>query len=160
MMYTNKHIDSPQFGIRMEDYNSLVNSIDIEGDYVARIGLAIRTTNTNKIIKNGDSVLFDIEINPFQNKGYFSLIHSIRHFLMTTFGEDEIPSLIPQTVLMPVGAFMYNNEMIFYFNLIVEDEIEENFVVEGLKSTSLLELGNLDDKSKVVLSTLPITKTK
>ena len=156
MMYTEYKLPHTSFKMRKEKYNELVNSIQenpTDESVPVRVGLTIRTTRTNRIAHVGESVIFDIEIKPHTNTGYFSVIHSIRHFLLETYGEEVLP-LIPKTVLMPVGAFMFNNEMILYFNLILEDEIENDFITDTIKTRSLSNLGYLDEKSKVIIPTL------
>lgn len=159
MMYTEYKLPHTSFKMVREKYNELVNSINenpTEESVPVRVGLTIRTMKTNRIAYVGESVLFDIEINPHNNKGYFSVIHSIRHFLLDTYGEKILP-LIPKTVLMPVGAFMYNNEMILYFNLILEDEVENEFITDNIKMQNLSNLGYLDEKSKIIKPTLTFT---
>lgn len=161
-MYTNYKLkENPSFKMTGLEFNTLVNSITREPHEEVKpvqFGLAIRTKTSNVIAKQGDTVLFCKDLSSELGEGYFNIISNIQKMLIDTFGDIDF-NVIKETVLMPVGAFEYQGNIIIYFNLIIEDHQVEvfstnpsiNFLpIEGIS------LNNLDNRSIMILPTLTI----
>ena len=159
MLYSTHELKvNPSFKMDKIEFNTLVNNLseDPTGKE-AVIGLTIRTINSNRVCTMDDSVVLPIEINKHDMEGYFSLLKSIQLYLIDKIGNNFSLSLV-QTVLMPVGAFTLDNKIFIYFNLLIQDEIENQYTTSELQFRSINSLDNLNSISKVVVPTLTIVE--
>lgn len=162
-MYSNYKLENnPSFKMTKDTFNSLINSLTTEQEadsLPVKVGVTIRTTHTNLVACREESVVFLNEIRP-EHKGYFSVLSSVVDMLNHTF-KNLPPTTMAETVLMPVGAFIDNQELVIYLHLIIKDEHLEVF--NSNASVTFLSIGendlnNLKTQSIMVLPTLSIVK--
>ncbi len=161
-MYSNYKLENnPSFKMTRHDFNALVNSITeepTEDSKPIKVGLTIRTATSNLVAKQEDKIVFPIELQPNLHEGYFNVLTNIQKMLIDTFGTIAF-NLISKTVLMPVGAFEDQGEIIIYCVLILQDEHLDPFSTNASIKFLPIEknsLNNLDNKSIMVLPTLTI----
>lgn len=166
-MYSNYVLSkNPSFKMTKEDFNQLVNSLTEtpeEGSRPVKVGLTIRTATNNlvatKTLKEHE-VVFIHDLDPTLGKGYFNIINNLQKFLTETFGELTL-DIIKKTVLMPVGAFEDEGDLIIYCVLVIQDEQLETFSTnDSIKFIPIEEnsLKNLDNRSIIILPTLTVVK--
>ena len=161
-MYTNHKLpNNPSFRMTGVEFNTLINSITREPHGEAKpvqVGLAIRTKTSNLIAKQEDTVLFCKDLSSELGEGYFNIISNIQKMLIDTFGDIDF-NVIKETVLMPVGAFEDQGNIIIYCNLIIEDHQVEVFSTNPsivFLPIEEISLKNLDNRSIMILPTLTI----
>ena len=164
MMYSNYQLENnPSFKMTGKEFNTLVNSLTkepTENSKPVRVGLTIRTATSNLVAKHEDGILLPIELDPNLGEGYFNVLTNIQKMLIDTFGIINM-GVISKTVLMPVGAFEDQEEMIIYCVLILQDEHLDTFSTNASINFLPIEensLNNLDNKSIMVLPTLTIVR--
>lgn len=164
MMYSNYHLaTNPSFKMEGKEFNILTNSLitePTENSKPIKIGLTIRTTNSNLVAKQEDKILFTSELSPELGEGYFNVLSNIQTMLIDMFGNIDF-NVISKTVLMPVGAFEDQGEIFIYCMLVIQDDQVEAFNTNGLINFLPIEentLNNLDNKSIIVLQTITVTK--
>ena len=164
MMYSNYQLENnPSFKMTGKEFNTLVNSLTkepTENSKPVMVGLTIRTATSNLVAKHGDEILLPIELDPNLGEGYFNVLTNIQKMLIDTFGIINM-GVISKTVLMPVGAFEDQEEMIIYCVLILQDEHLDTFSTNASINFLPIEensLNNLDNKSIMVLPTLTIVR--
>lgn len=161
-MYTNHKLpNNPSFRMTGVEFNTLVNSLTKEPHGEAnpvQVGLAIRTKTSNLIAKQEDTVLFCKDLSSELGEGYFNIISNIQKMLIETFGDINF-NVIKETVLMPIGAFEDQGNIIIYCNLIIEDHQVEVFSTNpSIKFFPIEEnsLNNLNNRSIIILPTLTV----
>ena len=164
MMYSNYQLENnPSFKMTGKEFNTLVNSLTkepTENSKPVMVGLTIRTTTSNLVAKHGDEILLPIELDPNLGEGYFNVLSNIQKMLIDTFGEIDF-NTISKTVLMPIGAFEDQGDIVIYLNLIIQDEHLDTFNTNASINFLPIEensLNNLDNKSIMVLPTLTIVR--
>lgn len=164
MMYSNYQLENnPSFKMTGKEFNTLVNSLvkePEENSKPVKVGLTIRTATSNLVAKHEDEILLPIELDPNLGEGYFNVLTNIQKMLIDTFGNINI-DVISKTVLMPVGAFEDQGNMVIYCVLIIQDEHWEVFNTNTSINFLPIEensLNNLDSKSIMVLPTLTIVR--
>ena len=168
-MYTNFKLEqNPDFQMRQGQFNALMNSLEVDqitSEHIpVKVGLVVRTKTSNLVAttEEGTKLLVsDVKIKK-QGEGYFSLITNIQVLLLETFGELNF-EVIKNTVLIPYGAFEDQGEMIVYFNLIIEDNLVEEFSNNpSIKFVPIEEDSlNLPDKRTIIiLPTLTIVSNE
>lgn len=164
-MYIRRELITEDVMFRLDGgkYNTLVNAITHdktnEDDYEINIAMVIRTDNTNEILinKNGSSIVFTNKVGFNDMIGYFSLATSCQELLLREIApkfRDNIED-IKKTVLMPVGVFLHDNKVYFYFNLIIKPEIKDHFNYDFI-NIDMDALNCLDEKTIIVLPTISI----
>ena len=164
MMYSNYQLENnPSFKMTGKEFNTLVNSLTkepTENSKPVMVGLTIRTATSNLVAKHEDEILLPIELDPNLGEGYFNVLSNIQKMLIDTFGIINM-GVISKTVLMPVGAFEDQEEMIIYCVLILQDEHFDTFSTNASINFLPIQensLNNLDNKSIMVLPTLTIVR--
>ena len=154
---------SPMFKMEGHEYSRFLERLkdekEHEEDITAVVSLVVRTDRTNEVLINQQSLLFTNEIygkaKP-TNDVYMNLLQTCKVILddiSTGFTSDTIRN----TVVMPVGVFLDDNKMHFYFNLIIKEELKDLFYYEFINIEDLA-LNDINDKSIIVLPTLVKTK--
>lgn len=162
-MYINKtEIEkSPMFRMEGGKFSLLVSKIkpekESEDDIEAVVSFIVRTDRTNEVMKHEDSVVFTNEIYRGMNNKYMSLMASSKVLLYDLATDEFVTEDVKKTVLMPVGVFIHEDKLHFYFNLIIKDEIKHIFKYD-FDNIEDLPLNKLDDKSIIILPTLVKTK--
>lgn len=158
-MYINKELITNDVMFKMPNgkFNELCNNLkkDYEdGDIKVNVSVLVRTDSTNEVLVQDDSILFSKDVNN-DLQGYFALAKTCGVLLQENTN-TKIQDIVKQTVLLPCGAFMYEQELHFYFNLIIKPEIKGYFIpsFENIDNIKLLDLPN---KDIIVLPTLVIT---
>lgn len=164
MMYSNYQLENnPSFKMTGKDFNILVNSLvkePKENSKPVKVGLTIRTATNNLVAKQEDKIVFLIDLDPNLGEGYFNVLTHIQKMLIDTFGNIDF-NVISKTVLMPVGAFEDQGEIVIYCVLIVQDEQLDPFNTNASINFLPIDensLNNLDNKSIMVLPTLTIVR--
>ena len=164
MMYSNYQLENnPSFKMTGKEFNTLVNSLvkePEENSKPVKVGLTIRTATSNLVAKHEDKILLPVDLDPNLGEGYFNVLSNIQKMLIDTFGNIDF-NVISKTVLMPVGAFEDQEEIIIYCVLILQDEHLEIFNTNTSINFLPIEensLNNLDSKSIMVLPTLTIVR--
>lgn len=162
MMYSSYQLENnPSFKMTGKDFNILVNSLNNEEESNAKpvkVGLVIRTTTSNLVAKKEDSLLLLTDLSPELGQGYFNVLTNIQKMLIDTFGNIDFDT-ISKTVLMPIGAFEDQGEIVIYLNLIIEDEHLDTFSTNASINFLPIQensLNNLDNRSIMILPTLTI----
>ena len=161
-MYINKELITNDVMFKMPNgkFNELCNNLKSEyskGDIKVNVSVLIRTDSTNEVLVNDESILFTQEVNN-DLKGYFALAKSCGE-LLQRYTNTKIQDIVKKTVLMPCGAFMYEEELHFYFNLIIKPEIRSSFI-PSFENIANIKLKDLPNKDIIVLPTLVITSNK
>lgn len=161
-MYTKYKLETnPHFKMTGTEFNMLVNSLvktPTPDTKPVKVGLTIRTATSNLVAKEGDRIVHMKDLEPELGEGYFNVITNIQKMLVNTYGEIDF-DVIKNTVLMPVGAFEDQGEIVIYCVLIIQDEHLETFSTNELINFLPIEensLNNLDNKSIMILPTLTI----
>ena len=164
MMYSNYQLENnPSFKMTGKEFNTLVNSLvkePEENSKPVKVGLTIRTATNNLVAKQEDKIVFPIDLDPNLGEGYFNVLTNIQKMLIDTFGEIDF-NTISKTVLMPIGAFEDQGDIVIYLNLIIQDEHLDTFNTNASINFLPIEensLNNLDNKSIMVLPTLTIVR--
>lgn len=157
-MYTNYKLkENPSFRMTKEEFNTLVNSLKEEGETKVKVGLVVRTTYSNEVAIEGNDFMFIEDIHNGHG-GYFNVVGACQKILVEKFHVADLDT-IKNTVLMPVGAFEHEGEIVIYLNLVIKDGFEQRFKTnESINFLPIQEisLNNLDNKSIMVLPTLTI----
>lgn len=164
MMYSSYQLENnPSFKMTGKDFNILVNSLvkePEENSKPVKVGLTIRTATSNLVAKHEDKILLPVDLDPNLGKGYFNVLTSIQKMLIDTFGDIDF-NTISKTVLMPIGAFEDQGDIVIYLNLIIQDEHLDTFNTNASINFLPIQknsLNNLDNKSIIVLPTLTIVR--
>ena len=164
MMYSNYQLENnPSFKMTGKEFNTLLNSLvkePTENSKPVKVGLTIRTATSNLVAKHEDKILLPVDLDPNLGEGYFNVLTNIQKMLIDTFGIINM-NVISKTVLMPVGAFEDQGEIIIYCVLILQDEHLDTFSTNASINFLPIEensLNNLDNKSIMVLPTLTIVR--
>lgn len=161
-MYINKELitSDKMFKMPHGKFNELCNNLrpeQQEEDVKVNVSVLVRTDSTNEVLVSDNSILFTKEVNNTLT-GYFALANSCGEILQESI-HTKIQDIVKRTVLLPCGAFMYNDELHFYFNLIIKPDIKEYFNdnFENIENIKLLDLPN---KDIIILPSLVITSNK
>lgn len=133
-MYCRKETKETNFKMIKGEFNSLINSITTtkqnEDDMKVNVGVVVRTANTNEILINKEKqVVFVSPILMETHVGYFALIETIKILLSEKFeGFKNITmEQLKKTMLLPIGTYLKDGEVVVYFNLIIDDGVKSVF---------------------------------
>lgn len=163
-MYISKEFITSETMFKMPSgkFNELCNNLketQEEGDVKVNVSLLTRTDSTNEVLVVGDTHVLSKEVrNDLNVKGYFALAKACGEILVENV-HDKLQDIVKKTVLLPCGCFMYENELHFYFNLIIKPEIKDSFnhTFENIDNIKLIDLPN---KDIIILPSLVITSNK
>lgn len=168
-MYTNFKLEqNPDFQMRKGQFNALMNSLCIDKhseDHIpVKVGLVVRTKTTNLVAttEEGNKLLISDILVKKLGEGYFSLISNVQILLLQTFGQLNFET-IKNTILVPYGAFEDQGEMIIYFNLVIDDNLVEEFSHNpSIKFLPIQEdsLNIPDNRTIIILPTLTIVSNE
>lgn len=150
---------SPMFRLKGDDYHAILDKLkdekEHEEDVEAVVSLIVRTDRTNEVLIDKESLLFVNEIYGKAEKttNYMNLLQTCKVILDDIVTKDFKMEHIRNTVVMPVGVFLEDNKMHFYFNLIIKEELKDLFKYQFVNLEDL-SLNDIDDKSIIVLPTL------
>lgn len=161
-MYINKDLIKSDVMFKMPSgkFNELCNNLKVEyekGDVKVNVSILIRTDSTNEVLVQDNSILFSRKVDN-DLKGYFSLARACGDIVSATTN-TPIGDIIKKTVLMPCGVFMYENELHFYFNLIIKPDIKSSFIL-SFENIENIKLIDLPKKDIIILPTMVITSNK
>lgn len=162
-MYINKDLITNDVMFKMPSgkFNELCNNLKVEseeGDIKVNVSVLIRTDSTNEVLVKDKSILFSQEVNNKNLKGYFALANACGQVLQENTNTN-LQEIVKKTVLLPCGAFMYKNELHFYFNLIIKPEIKSSFI-SSFENIENIKLIDLPKKDIIILPTMVITSNK
>lgn len=157
-MYCRKITKETNFRMAKEEFNSLINNFTTtkqnDDDMKVNIGVIVRTANTNEILVNKEKQV--VLVSPIimeTHVGYFALIETVKNVLSEKFEDFKNITLdqLKKTVLMPVGTYIKDGELVVYFNLIIDDVVKSLFAnnnysynFEKLDETLLSNLNGCD----------------
>lgn len=134
-MYCRRITQETNFRMEKGEFNSLINNLTTtkqnEDDMKVNIGVVVRTAKTNEILINKEKqVILVSPIITSNHVGYFALIETVKDTLSNTFEDFKNITMdkLKLTVLMPIGTYVKEGELVVYFNLIIDDEVKSVFV--------------------------------
>lgn len=150
------------FRMKGSDFNTLLNSIKIEGEGEnVSVALTVRTPESNLVLTKNGSLLFKTPVMPYkETEGAFSVLLSLQALIdmqLNLSGND----VVNHTVLLPIGAYKTDRGITLYYHLIIKDELIEKLnSKDSMKFENIEELELQDEnlESIMVVPTLTVVK--
>lgn len=168
-MYINKELvaSTPSFRVTGTEYTETLklikNDKESDSDLEVAISLLVRTDRTNEVLLVEDnSTVLNLNaygvVNPeVPFDTYVNLMQSCKVLFDPLVTPEFTLKELKQTVNMPMGFYIHEDKVHFYFNLVIKEELKSLFTKPFIQIEDL-GLKNLNEKSIIVLPTLVKTK--
>lgn len=167
-MFVDKSVlkENPSFRMTGAEFKNIIDSMTVsqenEDQIPVRVALTVRTSSTNLVARQHNSVVCTSPLDYHGLQGYFNVTSQVKTIINTMFPMVSFEE-IKSTVLMPIGMFMYQDMLHVYLHLILQDDQMEKFTALNMDYPTIKDLYfdfNLDSPSLMVLPTLKIVNNK